>query len=163
MGNAKIFYTGQNAWKNSSKPELKQQQKNPYPFIYHISRKRYPFHIPSISDEWCPFIPCLELCIPFDCCKSKHCFFCCFFFNIEINQTLFYLFIFFVPMTPLQWRSINPLRFIFYQPRSTDFEKEMEGLWTGYLKNRTFIRLFKAISFMHLLDLLGPLTDFPTL
>ena len=41
----------------------------PYPFIYHFSRKRYPFRIPSI-DKWYPFhIPCLELCIPFNCCK----------------------------------------------------------------------------------------------
>ena len=29
-----------------------------YPFMYHFSRKRYPFDIPS-----------LELCIPFNCCK----------------------------------------------------------------------------------------------
>ena len=41
----------------------------PYRFIYHFSRKRYPNRIPSI-DEWYPFhIPCLELCIPFNCCK----------------------------------------------------------------------------------------------
>ena len=41
----------------------------PYPFIYHFSRKRYPFRIPSI-DKWYPFhIPCLELCIPFNCFK----------------------------------------------------------------------------------------------
>ena len=34
------------------------------PFIYHFSRKRYSFRIPSI-DKWNPFhIPCLELCIP---------------------------------------------------------------------------------------------------
>ena len=40
-----------------------------YPFIYHFSRKRYPFRIPSI-DKWYSFlIPCLELCIPFNCCK----------------------------------------------------------------------------------------------
>ena len=31
---------------------------------------------------------------------------------------------------PLRWRSINPLRFIFYHP--TDFEEKIEGLWTGY-------------------------------
>ena len=41
----------------------------PYPFIYHFSQKRYPFHIPSI-DKWCPFhIPCLQLYISFNCCK----------------------------------------------------------------------------------------------
>ena len=65
------------------------QKIQPLPFIYHFSRKRYPFHIPSISDKWCPFhIPCLELCIPFDCCKSMHCFFlfvCFAFFYVEIN------------------------------------------------------------------------------
>ena len=33
---------------------------------------------------------------------------------------------------PLHWLSINPLRFIFYHPRSTDFEENIEGcLWTG--------------------------------
>ena len=30
--------------------------------------------------------------------------------------------------TPLRWRSINPLWFIFYHPRSTDFEEEIESL-----------------------------------
>ena len=41
----------------------------PYPFLYHFSRKRYPFRITSI-DKWYPFhIPCLEICIPFKCCK----------------------------------------------------------------------------------------------
>ena len=34
--------------------------------------------------------------------------------------------------TPLLWWLINPLRFIFYHPRSTDFEEELEDLWTGY-------------------------------
>ena len=33
---------------------------------------------------------------------------------------------------PLHWLSINPLRFIFYHPHSTDFEENIEGrLWTG--------------------------------
>ena len=41
----------------------------PYPFIYHFSRERYPFRTPSI-DKWYPFyIPCLQLCISFNCCK----------------------------------------------------------------------------------------------
>ena len=45
-------------------------RSNPLPpFIYHFSRKRYPFRIPSI-DKWYPcHTPCLELCIPFKCCK----------------------------------------------------------------------------------------------
>ena len=30
--------------------------------------------------------------------------------------------------TPLRWRSINPLRLVFYNARSTDFEKKLEGL-----------------------------------
>ena len=34
--------------------------------------------------------------------------------------------------TLLRWRSINPLRFIFYHPRSTDFQEKIEGLWTGH-------------------------------
>ena len=33
-----------------------------------FSRKRYPFRIPSI-DKWYLFHICLELCIPFNCCK----------------------------------------------------------------------------------------------
>ena len=33
--------------------------------------------------------------------------------------------------TRLRWRSINPLRFMFYHPRSTDFEEKIEGLWKG--------------------------------
>ena len=34
-----------------------------------FSRKSYPFRIPSI-DKWYLFhIPCLDLCIPFNCCK----------------------------------------------------------------------------------------------
>ena len=38
--------------------------------------------------------------------------------------------------TPLRWRSINPLWFIFYHPRSTDFEEKIEDPWTGYLPTR---------------------------
>ena len=42
------------------------QSPTPFPFIYHFSRKRYPFRIPSSIDKWYPFhIPCLELSIPF--------------------------------------------------------------------------------------------------
>ena len=51
-----------------------------YLFIYHFSRKSYPFCIPSI-DKWYPFhmnILCLGLCIPFNCRK-------CTFFKIGIN------------------------------------------------------------------------------
>ena len=45
------------------RPKLKS---NPFPFMYHFSRKRYPFRIPSSIDKWYPFhIPCLELFIPF--------------------------------------------------------------------------------------------------
>ena len=41
-----------------------QQRSSAPPFIYHFSRKRYPFRIPTI-DKWYSFhIPCLELCIP---------------------------------------------------------------------------------------------------
>ena len=63
---------------NNNKKKL-PENPTPYPFIYHFSRKRYPFRIPSISDERCPFHkPFLELCIPFECCK-------CTVFHIEIN------------------------------------------------------------------------------
>ena len=49
--------------------EAPPRDPTPYPFIYHFSRKRYLFRIPSI-DKWYPFhIPCLKLCIPFNCCK----------------------------------------------------------------------------------------------
>ena len=74
------------------------------------------------------------------------------FFYIEINlKNSMYtdvLFFYFVP-TPLHWRLKNPLRFISYHPRSADFEKEIESLLTGHLKNRRFSRLFKAISFIY--------------
>ena len=41
---------------------------NPLPFNIPVFVKN-PFRIPSI-DKWYPFhIPCLELCIPFNCCK----------------------------------------------------------------------------------------------
>ena len=50
-----------------------------YSLIYNLSRKRYPFRIPSI-EEWYPFhIPCIELCIPFSCCK-------CINFYVGINH-----------------------------------------------------------------------------
>ena len=40
----------------------------PYP-SGHFSWNNYPFRIPTI-DKWYSFhIPCLELCIPFKCCK----------------------------------------------------------------------------------------------
>ena len=63
---------------HANQNENKETPENPtlYRFIYHFSRKRYPFRIPSISDKWCHFhIPCLELCIP-----SVF-----FFFYIEVN------------------------------------------------------------------------------
>ena len=55
-------------------------RSNPLPFYqYHFLRKRYPFRITSI-DQWYPFhIPCIELCIPFNCCK-------CTVFYIGINH-----------------------------------------------------------------------------
>ena len=121
-----------------------------YYYFFFFSRKRYPFRIPSISDKWCPFhIPCLELCIPFDCCKCTV-FFSFFYIEINLKNSMYtdVLFFYFVP-TPLHWRSKNPLRFISYHPRSADFEKEIESLLTGHLKNRRFSRLFKAISFIY--------------
>ena len=86
--NVTWFYTGQNAWKNSCKPEWKQknlQKIQPLTPLYTVfHEKGSPFHIPSISDKCCPFhISCLELCIPFDCCKSMHCF-----FYIEISKSI---------------------------------------------------------------------------
>ena len=38
--------------------------------------------------------------------------------------------------TPLRWWSINPLRFIFYHPRSTDFEEKIERLYVNKLVER---------------------------
>ena len=86
-GKQKHFIQAKTLEKIHANQKTKKTPENPtpYPFINHFSRKRYPFHIPSISDKCCPFhIPCLELCIPFDCCKSMHCLFV-FFFYIEIN------------------------------------------------------------------------------
>ena len=44
----------------------------PCPFIYHFSRKRFPFHLPCI-DKWYPFLlpSLLELFIPFNCCECN--------------------------------------------------------------------------------------------
>ena len=58
---------------------LRTEVPTPHPFIYHFSRKRYPFRMPSI-DKWHPFhITSLELCIPFNFCN-------CTVFQIEINH-----------------------------------------------------------------------------
>ena len=122
MGKAKIFYTGQNAWKiyaNHNENIKKLQKTQPLSLLYTI----FPFRIPSINYKWCPFHkPCLKFCIPFDCCK------CTVFFYIEINlkinlYTDVDLFFFSFLPTPLDWRLINPLRFIFYHLRSTNFEE----------------------------------------
>ena len=122
MGKAKTFYTGQNAEKIHANQKTKKTPENPtpYPFINHFSRKRYPFHIPSISDKWCPFqIPCLELCIPFDCCKSMYCLFVFFFLHRNQSQKQpvhrrCFIFLFFP--TPLHWRSVN-LRGLYFITR----------------------------------------------
>ena len=44
----------------------------PCPFIYHFSRKTFPFHLPCI-DKWYPFLlpSLLELFIPFNCCECN--------------------------------------------------------------------------------------------
>ena len=39
--------------------------------------------------------------------------------------------------TPLRWQLINPMRFIFHHPRSTDSEEKIEGLGTGYIRAAT--------------------------
>ena len=79
---------------NQNENKKTSTKSNPYPFIYHSSHKRYPFHIPSINDKSCPFrIPCLELCVSFDCCKSMHCFLFLHrkpFSKIAFTQTFFY-------------------------------------------------------------------------
>ena len=44
-------------------------RSNPLPFYVPFFTKRYPLRTPSV-DKWYPFfIPRLELCIPFHCCK----------------------------------------------------------------------------------------------
>ena len=47
-------------------------KSNPLPFIFlSFLRKSYPFRIPSVDKWYLAFhIPCLELCIPFNCWKS---------------------------------------------------------------------------------------------
>ena len=56
-----------NVYTGSLHPEVE-----PFTILYIIfSRKRCLFRIPSI-DKWYLFHkPCLELCIPFNCCKSS--------------------------------------------------------------------------------------------
>ena len=59
---------------NENKTKNTSRKSNPPPyrsFCIRFFTKKVPLSI-----------PCLELCIPFDCCKSMHCFF---FFYIEIN------------------------------------------------------------------------------
>ena len=59
--------------------EAPSRGPTPYPLIYYFSLKRYPFRISSV-DKLYPFhIPCLALCIPFNCCK-------CTVFSIGINH-----------------------------------------------------------------------------
>ena len=76
MGKAKHFIQAKTLEKIHTLTRMKTKKKlqkiQPLTLLYTIfHEKRYPFHIPSISDKWCPFhIPCLELCIPVDCCKS---------------------------------------------------------------------------------------------
>ena len=53
---------------------------------------------------------------------------------------------------PLRWWSINPLWFIFYHPRSIDFEEKIEGLWTGYTKKKKEKMGEKVIMFLILPD-----------
>ena len=49
--------------------EAPHRGPTPYPFIYHFSRKRYPF-VYLLLTNGTPFTyHCLELCIPFNCCK----------------------------------------------------------------------------------------------
>ena len=49
--------------------EAPHRGPTPYPFIYRFSRKRYPF-VYLLLTNGTPFTyPCLELCIPFNCCE----------------------------------------------------------------------------------------------
>ena len=48
-----------------------------YPSIHHFWQKRYPFRTLSVDKSYPLYIPCLELCIPFNCCK------CTVFFKYE--------------------------------------------------------------------------------
>ena len=132
--------------KNSCKPEWKQNKKH----LQKIQPPALPFLLYTIFHEkGTPFNTLFRTLYPFWLLYIS-----ALFFFLHRNQSQKWpvhrrcLIFLFVP-TPLHWRSINPLRFIFYHPRSVDFEKEIEGLWTGYLKNRTFSRLFKAISFIY--------------
>ena len=45
----KFLYGGGGGWGEAS-----PQGPTPYPFIYHFSREKYPFRIPSI-EKWYPF------------------------------------------------------------------------------------------------------------
>ena len=74
----------------------------------------------------------------------NQCTVCLFVFFLHRNQSQKQpvhrrCFIFLFVPTPLYWWSVNPLRFIFYHPRSTGFEKEIEGLCQAILKTERFL------------------------
>ena len=82
------------------------------------------------------------------------------FTKITCAQTFYFLFVLFknigelarTSAEPLRWWSINPLWFIFYHPRSIDFEEKIEGLWTGYTKKKKEKMGEKVIMFLILPD-----------
>ena len=128
MGKANHFIQAKTLGKKNSR------KSNPLPFYIHFSRKRYPFHIPSISDKWYPFQYLVQNFVSLLTAVNQ----CTVFLHRNQSQKQPVhrrCFIFLFVPTPLHWRSINPLGFTFQHLR--------------YLKNRTFSRLFKAISFIY--------------
>ena len=78
MGKARIFYTGQNAWKNSRKPEWKQNKKH----LQKIQSPALPFLLYTIFHEkGTPFNTLFRTLYPFWLLYIN----ALFFFYIEIN------------------------------------------------------------------------------
>ena len=84
MGKAKHFIQAKTLEKIHTLTRMKttkqkSRKSNPLPFYIPFFTKKVPLSYTCC--KWFHFhIPCLELCIPFDCCKCS-----VFFFYIEIN------------------------------------------------------------------------------
>ena len=125
-----------------AKWRLRNERRNSIPMTYHYPdlgkasdwsyREENSLQpITSNAHVWEVYVISMELA----CTKTLFCFSYCSFRkhrgarerarkeNKELSSS--------PTTTRLRWRSINPLRFMFYHPRSTDFEEKIEGLWKG--------------------------------
>ena len=125
--------------KKFTQTRMKTKQKTPpenpiprltVPFIYDFSRKRYPFQY--LVQNFVSLLTAVYKCTVFFLHRNQ-----------SQKQPVHRRFIFLFVPTPLYWWSVNPLRFIFYHPRSTGFEKEIEGLCQAILKTERFLDFLK--------------------